>query len=117
MQRLNIERFLATSETHLRGADETPQRLPLAVHLLKREFRRALAEGPQALVTAMESMTDPQTTLAQAFWRMLDDDDTLLNDLLVELRHGNRDDVIEFLADRYARWVLASYEQGACDER
>jgi hypothetical protein len=113
MHPTNIERFLATSERHLMGQDEHSRRIPRAAQLLVTEFKRAVAEGPEALVSTPEHMRDQQTTLANVFWRMLDDDSTLLVDLLVELKHGSKEDVIEYLAHSYAAWVLASYDIGA----
>lgn len=113
MHRTNLERFLTTSERHLMGPDDHARRIPHAARLLVAEFMRAVAIGPEALISAPEGMRDAQTTLANIFWRMLDDDPTLLVDLLVELKHGTREDVIEFLANTYAAWVISSYDIGA----
>ena len=92
------------------GPDEHDKRVPLAARMLVTEFKRAVSEGPEALVSTPETMRDQQTTLANVFSRMLDDDTTLIVDLLVELKHGTKDDVIEFLANTYAAWVIASYD-------
>jgi hypothetical protein len=113
MSRSNTERFLATSEAHLMGKDGDSRHIPQAALLLVREFKKAITAGPETLVSAPENMRDSQTTLANIFWRMLDDDESLLVDLLVELKHGTKDDVIEFLAHTYAAWVIASYDTGA----
>jgi hypothetical protein len=110
MRHTDIERFLTTSEGFLMGQDDHASRVPLAVHLLVAEFKRAVSEGPEAMLTAPETMRDAQTTLANTFSRMLDDDPTLIVDLLVELRHGTKEDTVEYLAHTYAAWVLASYD-------
>jgi len=105
----SIERFMSTSERYLTGPDE-PNPLPRAVHLLVQEFARAVREGPEALLSAPETMRDAQLTLSQVVTRMLDDQVGLLDDLLVELKGGTNADVLEFLATQYAAWVLASYD-------
>jgi hypothetical protein len=105
----SIERFMSTSERYLLGPDEA-ERIPRAARLLVKEFTDAVAQGPEALISTPETMRDQQATLATIFWRMLDDDSTLLVDLLVELKDGTREDIVEYLANSYAAWVLASYD-------
>lgn len=99
--------FLATSERYLSMHDET---LPRAQRLLKKEFKDAVAIGPEAPLSAPTSMREEQITLSQVFNRMLDADVTLLDDLLTEIARGSNADVIEFLAHAYACWVIRSYD-------